>query len=1692
MIRSACLHKVIIAAVLTIASFHPGSAQSNCASACTNTFYGPQKFERTKSEKNQYVAEFQLPSDATGPYNLHIQNGDPSGSNRVSSATISIVSGAQVLFQSDLNQNIATIDRCIALGSTNEVKIVLASVPGSYLSISICGTIAKPTDNTPPSISPTLNPAPNKYNWNNSDVNVSFFCTDNMSGVAECPLPVTVTQESSENIITGIARDNAGNEATASVTVKIDKTPPALDIIAPLNGSYLNKTQVIVQGAVSDLLSGIDSLWCNGIPISRNGNTFTAALTLDPGSRQIVMAAVDSAGNRASDTVNVIIDTAPPVVKIISPENGAITNNPEIHLVWMVDNAQLTLDTMLSGDGEHAIIRKAIDEAGNAGSDTIRLTLDTQAPLIKIAAPANGLHTSQTSIQVQWTVDGIEQTTELIENLASGENRIIRTAADLAGNIGADTVIVFRESIGKVVEIEAPANGSTISTSQVSCVFQVNSSDITGIRALIDGQDEIGAFSKTGDVYSASFPLPDGHHVLAVYVSSSTGRTDTARAAFNVLTLPAETQITIHGLVFNGKSAQPISGVMVQVVETGSSATTDEQGKFNLPSGGFGQYKIKVTHPKFTDAMRFVSADSGINVTLDPIQIIPLDTQKIRIPANVDTTIRFSNTGIRIHMPAGSIAEAKDLSATLFTHIDQLPNAQPGNEVFLFCIDLKPNNLAFADSITVSVPNLSELSPKAPVPITYFNENTALWDSVGLGYVSDDGSLIYFKTNHFSTYHGNWHTAEDAKEDTAVKSTTQKKDCPYTPVKSGVANKNGNLTEDFTIPGGPAQSNINARLVYWGSAAQARTEFGLRNDYIPTVPTYKEFQIFIPGTSKHWAFYGPTVPYAFNYIWKADTLKTGLYPYVIRMSDIFMPGRYRYRPELAENLWVTYFSPTEKTSYYYGFTTLINRISSPYGAGWHISGVNRLFQREMNVSAAMPIRQGMIGLGGARGTISGKHVVIVGGKSEGDIYWYDERFGVYHPSYGSADTLLKQPDGWMRRMSNGTEERYSIQGLLLSVTDKTGNRVQYSYDPFGERVLQITDVRTGNTTKFLYDDRDKLSRIIDQFGRTTIICIDQNNDLTRIETPDGNVARLFTYDDHKLVKQSMPGGTRSEYCYNDLGSIIKTRSPGGREISFFRSADSNTVNGLPELIDSSLSYFQFSSKSFCTTSDCVNAGYSVLDLSNQPINSFRRDSDRYGTVDQDGHTTEYSFDGMGRMISQTNAAGEITRYSYDTIGCGCAATATTTYSNGLVIARVSDSRGNLLSDSNSSTGATTRYTYLTRNGTDLVSSITNALGQATRFDYDARGNLVTLISPGNDSTHIYYDSLSRPIAISDPLKKVVRTNYDSIGRIIARVNPKGDSTLYAYDEFGNLSSIRDPMGKKSRYDYDIMGRLTSETNPAGNVTRYAYGSDGLLDSLIDPLLHVTNFQYDSAGNLVESRNHLGFARHYQYGHNGELLRYTNARGMAINYQYDELQRLVRKATDDSTVLARFGYDNAGNMVYASTPEYAINRIFDQASRLTQEKPSSLQGQSMILDNDTIAANDFSYDYTNLVVDGGTAIIDGKHHFLSLRIINGASVKHLPTDTISVHRMEIFARDSILIDATSRIDVTGLGYLGGGRYDQNATVGRTFPNSFTGGSQPGAGGSHGGKGGDYRFKGGTVLEETSLGSMPFGNLLPVAL
>ncbi len=101
---------------------------------------------------------------------------------------------------------------------------------------------------------------------------------------------------------------------------------------------------------------------------------------------------------------------------------------------------------------------------------------------------------------------------------------------------------------------------------------------------------------------------------------------------------------------------------------------------------------------------------------------------------------------------------------------------------------------------------------------------------------------------------------------------------------------------------------------------------------------------------------------------------------------------------------------------------------------------------------------------------------------------------------------------------------------------------------------------------------------------------------------------------------------------------------------------------------------------------------------------------------------------------------------------------------------------------------------------------------------------------------------------------------------------------------------------------------------------------------------------------------------------------------------------------------------------------------------------------------------------DFVLDGKSIRIEGSATFSSLVLQNGAIISTLDASSDQVSSVEIIVIGELSIDPTSKIDVSGRGYLGGYSGDNLSTYGRTLGNTNEGGSRYPSGASYGGLGG----------------------------
>jgi hypothetical protein len=234
-------------------------------------------------------------------------------------------------------------------------------------------------DKSAPSITVSQSPLANGAGWNKTNVVVTFTCADAASGIASCTAPQTVTAEGAGQVVSGTAVDNAGNSASASRTLNIDKTAPTIaGVVPPANGNGWYNAPVPLSWSCADTLSGVATCPPN--------HTFS----VDGANQSRTGTANDIADNSATATVNGInVDQTPPVITaaIVPAPNVEGWNNASVTVHFTCSDATSGLavdacpaDQTVSTEGISTVSGSVTDRAGNTATTSITVRIDTIDP----------------------------------------------------------------------------------------------------------------------------------------------------------------------------------------------------------------------------------------------------------------------------------------------------------------------------------------------------------------------------------------------------------------------------------------------------------------------------------------------------------------------------------------------------------------------------------------------------------------------------------------------------------------------------------------------------------------------------------------------------------------------------------------------------------------------------------------------------------------------------------------------------------------------------------------------------------------------------------------------------------------------------------------------------------------------------------------------------------------------------------------------------------------------------------------------------------------------------------------------------------------------------------------------------------------------------------------------------------------
>lgn len=415
----------------------------------------------------------------------------------------------------------------------------------------------------------------------------------------------------------------------------------------------------------------------------------------------------------------------------------------------------------------------------------------------------------------------------------------------------------------------------------------------------------------------------------------------------------------------------------------------------------------------------------------------------------------------------------------------------------------------------------------------------------------------------------------------------------------------------------------------------------------------------------------------------------------------------------------------------------------------------------------------------------------------------------------------------------------------------------------------------------------------------------QLDTLTQFSYPgETHIAHNYTGTSNRPIQivraLDVPNHINQTYTfeYNDFGQVTKSVDPIGRTFSYFYAAnnvDLLEVRQTKGTNNDLLGKWQYNSQHRPTlfidgsgqrTQAAYNSFGEVTSITdpNNNATTLTYNSNGYltqvdGPMPGSNDITTMTYDGYGRLLTETDSEGYARTYSYDNANRRTKTTYLDGTSDRIVFDRLD---AVFLVDR---LGRTTTRVF---NSLDQLASEVDPLGRKTQYAWCTCGSLKTL---------------------TDPAGNVTKWDHDLEGRIVTKTYADNSSISYSYGTAGETS-----------------GLLKSRTDALNQTTNYSYNLDDTLAQIsytnaVNPTSTVT-ISYDQTYPRMSSIQN-GWGTHtFSYNSyitdpfgtattgGGRLSSVTNnvISNSAVTYSFDALGRTTNRSINGSSNSITWSYD----------------------------------------------------------------------------------------------------------------------------------------------------------------------------------------
>ncbi|MBN8466758.1 Ig-like domain-containing protein [Corallococcus exiguus] len=360
------------------------------------------------------------------------------------------------------------------------------------------------------------------------------------------------------------AWDRAGNTDSKTAQFTIDRVAPVITVTGVADGQHRN-TPATISWTVEDAHPGT-------VTAKLDGADFTSGTTVSAGgSHTLLITAVDQAGNSAEAQRTFIIDTAPPVPTIQSPQNGLVTREAQVEVAVSVTEPGQVSRIEVGGvelvkgtdnvwrhavplnEGTNVLTVSVLDAAGNASTASVTVVRDSTAPQLVVTSPSSNARIGALSVKVRGTAKDATPVVltlngtavpltadgafEVTHALTQGANTLLLRLTDAADNLTEQTLQLRANATLPTLSLTAPVDGLVTEQTSVTVRGTASAADSTDTVTVVVA----GALAATlpDHSFQRTVQLSPGTQTLTVVAMDSYGlRTESTVNVTRNVTLP--------------------------------------------------------------------------------------------------------------------------------------------------------------------------------------------------------------------------------------------------------------------------------------------------------------------------------------------------------------------------------------------------------------------------------------------------------------------------------------------------------------------------------------------------------------------------------------------------------------------------------------------------------------------------------------------------------------------------------------------------------------------------------------------------------------------------------------------------------------------------------------------------------------------------------------------------------------------------------------------------------------------------------------------------------------------------------------------------------------------------------------------------------------------------------------------------